>query len=294
MKNYLQIYCNTHVPLQKITVKSVIIPDDAIGFSKPDVDTYSDFAIFELQNPIGYGKFMRPICLPSAKQFKKDAISISYGFGNTDYIENRKKTFEVEPINTVLKWFTVYDAHQSEDLCEKATGLRSCGNRFRAYLPVFLQGACQGDSGGGFEKFINNRHILFGILSRAVNASCQTNYKKWLTRAPIYFSMLEPYIDYICYHTGIYPDDYSDDDDYNIEDTIDQYQQYDRHNQFETSDMVQPLKGELHMINEHDLVHKTVSDNIKPSKQNSYSNNVFIVSINVSILIYIFMTNCVF
>lgn len=217
--NHRQVYCNATVPLKVISVKSYITPINAKGIDRGNRSQhFSDFAIFELYQPIDYDLNLRPICLPRYHDNINDELVIAYGFGNTDKTTNIDQKKVV--MNTVLKWILLQKIDVPEYVCREALQIRTCGKYIDGYVPIHQQSICSGDSGGGIEKIVDNKHILFGVLSRAFTGYCEPDYGEILILTPSFASTLQPYSDFICKHTGICPNKYIHDNDDSINDAF--------------------------------------------------------------------------
>lgn len=174
---------------------------------------YTDFAIIELQRSINYEQVIRPVCLPSTKTINSlnNDEAIVYGYGatvNTTEIEASMRTFVA---NAKLGWFLVHKCSFGSNKCtdkENSVGYENCKRYMLAYCPLYEQYACFGDSGGGLLKIFKNKYFLYGITSKSAAYKCKSSWNYEYRKLRIEFANLEPFIEFICYHTGVCPHGY--------------------------------------------------------------------------------------
>ncbi|KXJ79394.1 hypothetical protein RP20_CCG001195 [Aedes albopictus] len=132
-------------------LSSVIIHN---GFSSDKHD--NDIALLITKEPVQYGKFVQPACLPTFSLINDDALGTIVGWGFT----------EKKSISNVLK-------AANAPIVSKAACVTSNPTVFSTTLTnqMFCAGfrngtnACNGDSGGGFFRFVRGSWYLVGITS---------------------------------------------------------------------------------------------------------------------------------
>lgn len=259
--------------------KGYIVPKGAATFWSNSSTVYTDFAIIELQSSIDYGHLMRPICLASTIQMNLSTAdqSIIYGFGNTDISEDDTSMNGMLIHNTILKWIFVHECNTTNrSYCEYTNfelNITICKRYTMEYCPIAEQNICGGDSGAGLERIIDNKHILYGVLSGGSIQSCRTDLENDFIKNVIIFANLIPFNKFICHHTGICSNGY---DLLNDSDSIDAI--YGTFDQVKENQM---LKVTSNMSHERD--HGNVTKN--GLKHLLYNNNLYIITFIVYLCI---------
>lgn len=204
------IQCNDSKGIKVIKGIEYIVPKGATVFrSKGDSDTvYTDFAIIELNESISYGNIIRPICLPSRaiEELPEGDLAIAYGFGRTEKSLANKKNTGHNTVNNELKWLLLKKCNLTKtEECSPMVNRKICIPYTLEYCPIYLQNMCYGDSGGGLERIIKQKHILYGVVQSKRNEPCLPENAKNLQNSIIKYAKLDIYIEFICHHAGVCP-----------------------------------------------------------------------------------------
>ncbi|XP_042562927.1 urokinase-type plasminogen activator-like [Clupea harengus] len=170
---------------QKFDVTEVIVHED---FDNSQGSFNNDIALLKIRSETGQcareTKTVRTVCLPVANQAlpSGDACEIA-GYGKEKqglwYYSQYLRTGKVELI--------------SQDVCSSKTyyGSMITDNMFCAGSPNWSTDACKGDSGGPLVCSVNDRMVLFGVISwgdgcaKAFRPGVYTrvsNYNSWIAK----------------------------------------------------------------------------------------------------------------
>ncbi|XP_065300547.1 clotting factor G beta subunit-like isoform X2 [Dermacentor albipictus] len=126
----------------------------------------SDVALLELSQPLRFGRFVKPVCLPTRKirLTNKKVFAAGWGHVSDDHV----RTDRLHYIKTTVLTFwdcprsfnnSGHEFDSSEIFCTETNG----------------KGTCRGDSGGPLTLWVNgrhgHRHVLVGLMSFSFRCS---------------------------------------------------------------------------------------------------------------------------
>ncbi|XP_040204806.1 coagulation factor VII-like [Rana temporaria] len=142
-----------------------------------------DIALLYLRNPVVFGEYSRPICLPTPSLGRlltqEGEVGQVSGWGSTRF-QGRASRFLLKVRLPVV----------SQEACTASTENVLTGNMFCAGYSIEAKDACKGDSGGPFAVLYRNSWYLVGVVSWGEGCAAEGKYGVY-TRVSNYISWIK-------------------------------------------------------------------------------------------------------